>query len=304
VRRIEEPSPAAWSALAHARAAYLLRRNGIDALVLKGPSIAEWLYPEGRTSADCDLLVSPRDLAAARGVLVGHGYADVYAGVRAGEGADHSTVFTDAALGDREVDLHTAFPGFGAPPERVWAALYERRTAATLAGVPVSYLDLPARALVLVLHAARNGVRVARGVEDVRRALAALDDAGWREVAALARDLDATAALAAGLRMTPEGTALASQLRLDATDAEWALLSASGSTVGLRLVQLRNASWPARAAMVRNELLPSAAFLRQGWPVARRYGALGLVAAYVQRLLGIARRLPRAIREVRATMGR
>jgi hypothetical protein len=296
-----EVSPSAWSALAHARAAYLLRRNGIGALVLKGPSIAEWLYPEGRTSADCDLLVAPADLDRARAVLTDHGYADAYAGVHEGEVAEHSAVFKDPALGDREVDLHTAFPGFGAPPERVWAALHARRTQGIVAGVEVAYLDLPGRALVLVLHAARNGVRSARGVEDVRRAVATLDDAGWQQVSALARDLDATAALAAGLRMTVEGTELAARLRVDrATDPEWALQSASGSTYGLRLVQLRTASWRGRAAIVRNELLPSAAFLRQGWPVARRYGALGLLAAYLQRLLGIARRLPRAIREARA----
>jgi hypothetical protein len=289
----------AWSELAHARAVHVLRTAGVDALVLKGPAVAAWLYPEGRTSGDCDLLVAPSSLPAARQALTGHGYTDQYAGVHAGEVAEHSAVFADGAMGGRELDLHTTFPGLGAAPERVWAALWARRTPASLGHVPVHFPDPASTALVLVLHAARDGLAAPRGVEDVRRAVAALDENGWRDVAALARELDATAALAAGLRLLPDGAALADRLGLGgATDPEWALRSASGSTLALRLVQLRTASWPGRVRLLAREAFPSAAFLRQGWPVARR-GPLGLAAAYVQRLASLVRRLPAAWREAR-----
>jgi hypothetical protein len=50
--------------------------------------------------------------------------------------------------------------------------------------------------------------------------------------------------------------------------------------------------------MLRHELLPSAAFLRETRPVARR-GRAGLAVAYVQRLADIARRLPSAWRSAR-----
>ena len=50
----------AWLELLHAECAWALSTAGVDTLVLKGPSLGEWLYPEGRDSADVDLLVRPR----------------------------------------------------------------------------------------------------------------------------------------------------------------------------------------------------------------------------------------------------
>ena len=46
-------------------------RVGARALLLKGASIARWLYAEGepRTYVDCDVLVAPADVAAAEEVL-------------------------------------------------------------------------------------------------------------------------------------------------------------------------------------------------------------------------------------------
>ena len=49
---------------------------GVHALVLKGPAIARWLYPDGvdRPYIDCDVLVDPADFDAAEGVLRSLGY--------------------------------------------------------------------------------------------------------------------------------------------------------------------------------------------------------------------------------------
>ncbi len=50
----------AWLDLLHAEACWLLAEQGIDAMILKGPATARWLYPEGgRQSVDVDLLVDP-----------------------------------------------------------------------------------------------------------------------------------------------------------------------------------------------------------------------------------------------------
>lgn len=288
-----------WTALHHARAVYLLHEAGVDCLVLKGPS-AHWLYPGGaRRSCDADLLVSSADVARAVQAFVGSGYEEVHTGVRDGEVASHSRVLADTLVRRGEVDLHIGFPGIGVAPDEAWAALWERRAADELGGVPVWYLDRPAQILVLVLHAARNGSANARSVGDVRRLVALVDDDEWREVAALAARLAATTAFVAGLRLETDGALLADRLGLGrVADREWALRSASGSAPALRLLEL--SALPRRripGALLR-EAFPSPAFMRVGWPLAR-HGWLGLAAAYVQRACGLARRLPRAIRETR-----
>lgn len=293
------PGMNAWSALHHARAIHILGTAGIDALVIKGPSLA-WLYPEGRASADADILVAPSTYDSACDALTAAGYEPVHAGVHADEVSDHSTVFTDPVLGDRELDLHTSYPGFGAEPSAVWDKLWRRHLPALVAGVPAASADRATSALIAALHAARNGPVSRRGAEDVRRLVSVLDDTAWTDVMALARDLDAIPALSAGLRLAPEGERLAARLGLArASDPVWDAEVGQGGSLARRLVQLRQASPRRKAEILRHELWPSAAFLRAGWPVAR-HGVAGLVAAYVQRLAGIVRRLPRAWLAARA----
>src|SRR5438270_41821 len=52
---------------------------GVDCLLLKGPSIAGWLYEEGaRTYSDTDLLVAPDRLPAARATLAELGFRNEF----------------------------------------------------------------------------------------------------------------------------------------------------------------------------------------------------------------------------------
>jgi hypothetical protein len=290
--------PDPWAALAHARASYVLARAGVDALVIKGPTIASWLYPDGRESGDVDLLVAPSMGNAARDALTAHGYTDVYAGVHDGEVADHSYVLTDDRLGGREVDVHVAFPGVGVDAETAWRELWARRSSVRTAGIDVPAVDRAAVAVLLLLHAARNGAASPRAVEDVRL-VAAADDATWREVAGLVERLCAAPAVHAALGLVPDGERAARALGIAGVrDPDWELRASSPDPLSVRLLDLRAASWRRRVAIVARELAPSAAFLRATRPVARR-GAWGLPVAYVQRLADIARRLPGAWRELR-----
>src|SRR5215217_1954268 len=63
-----------------AEAVEALRRVGVRSIVLKGPSIARWLYADGcpRPYTDSDLLVSPGRLRAAAGALESIGYSLVF----------------------------------------------------------------------------------------------------------------------------------------------------------------------------------------------------------------------------------
>jgi hypothetical protein len=92
-----------------ARFAASLEEAGIRALVLKGPLQARRLHGDVgfRNSNDVDLLVSPRDLAAAADVLAGFGYAvDPDTPVRSHGLPDIHTVLRSSAAGLPRIDLH------------------------------------------------------------------------------------------------------------------------------------------------------------------------------------------------------
>jgi hypothetical protein len=157
--------------------------------------------------------------------------------------------------------------------------------------------SLPARALVITLHAAAHGERWERSVTDVQRALQRLPLEGWRAAAQLAERLDAAEAFGAGLRLTPEGTRMAEELG-----------SPEPSSVEIRL-RARSASWPALgverfirapglAAKVRYafaRVFPSRLFLEQ-WTGSELRTPSALIRAYRERLRYVVRSLPPAVR--------
>ena len=119
-----------WLELLHAEACWALADRGIDALVIKGPSIGEWLYPEGdRESADVDLLLRPSQWDAATSVLEARGFEPTYAGFRETETALHSLDLqrTNAEQGRHGLDLHHYFPGIDADPEDAFDVLWGDR---------------------------------------------------------------------------------------------------------------------------------------------------------------------------------
>jgi len=149
---------------------------------------------------------------------------------------------------------------------------------------------LAGRALHVVLHAAYHGARSRKPVEDLERALARTDDEAWRAACELAREIDATDAFAAGLRLLPRGRAVADRLGLSGPRSVEVALKAGAdpplaasfewlaATRGLR----------AKARLCRRLLAPSPAWVRQTYPFARR-GRRALGAAYLLRLTRIPR---------------
>jgi Uncharacterised nucleotidyltransferase len=185
------------------------RAAGVDSVLLKGPTVAEWLYAgETRGYEDADLLVAPKDVWLAAAVLGRLGFAPFPEHV-----SSHAHPWvrqTDGAI----VDLHVRlWWGPQRPPERVFSELQGWLEVEQFGGVSVNVLNLPARALAVALHAAHDP-EAWKPREDLRRALALTPLEVWRDAEGLADRLRALSAMAEGLRLEAEGRGLVERLPL------------------------------------------------------------------------------------------
>jgi Uncharacterised nucleotidyltransferase len=271
---------------------------GVDALLLKGPAIAHWLYNEGepRTYLDCDLLIAPPHISAAEELLGDLGYARPFDDRRM---PMWWQTHDNQWLRDRDgltVDVHRALPGVGVDAEAAWTLLSAHTDVVMVAGYPAPTLALPARALHVALHAAHHGADYRRPMSDLQRALLAGDDDLWRGAAALAARLQAMEILAAGLRLTPSGAQLATRLGLPVTRSVDVELSAgSPPPVGLAFEQLARADgMRARTEIVWRKLVPPADFIRL-WDPRAAHSRPSLLRAYLRRPAWILRHAPRGL---------
>lgn len=262
---------------------------GIDSLLLKGPSLADWLYPEGgRSYVDTDLLVAPASFLPAQEVLVGLGFADTEEGFSRHERAAHAVTYERAGPGGLAywVDLHQSLSALRAHPQKVWESLATGSEEMVVGGRRLRILGRTALAMHVVLHAAQHGlVDGERPLEDLRRALRVVSLAQWGQSAALAAQLGAEDAFGVGLSLLPEGKELSTALGL-AVSARPAVRLAAGSRPRGADALAAVADAPSlRAGLARagRVLIPSRASVRRSRPVARR-GRIGLAVGYVSRL--------------------
>src|SRR5437763_5000805 len=152
--------------------AQILRAFGaadVRSILLKGASIARWLYADGsaRSYIDTDVLVPPGHRSRAERVLAELGFSPVLGdedtpGWRL---AAHVWVRPDGA----EVDLHRTLVGVGADASDVWQTLWGTSEPMRVGGLEVEVLSVPARAFQLALHATQHGRDDGRRLEDLHR---------------------------------------------------------------------------------------------------------------------------------------
>jgi hypothetical protein len=269
-----------------------LRRVGIRTIVLKGPSIARWLYMEGsqRPYVDSDLLVSPKDLEASFQVLKDlrfeHPRGPIAIGLP-GDRAPYAYAWIHRPTGAR-LELHQTLIGVRVSPEQAWLVLSRHTVNMMLSGETVEVLDVPARAMHVALHAAQDGGRAPRAMEDLRRALRKAPYEMWGQSKAVAEELDAVRALAFGLRLRPEGRELARALDLLGEDSVDVLLHAESSVSSARSFEwlASQKGMSPKIRLVTVKLFPPVTFMRAWKPLARR-GRLGLSLAYLWRPLWV-----------------
>jgi hypothetical protein len=276
-----------------------LSANGVRSVLVKGPATARWLYPDDQTARhyrDVDLLVAPDVYAGAEEVLVSLGFDRSHEDRLSDEVKLHGHEWRRGSDG-AAVDLHRSLHFLeDLPAEMVWRSVAQTAVAFEVAGVTLEAPSLPWRALHVVLHAAPEGPPDRQSWTDLARALDVVDEALWREAAALAASLNVEAAMGAGLRLLPQGIELAGRLGLPDRPPDRFVLRRQAAPPQVRSVaRLAELSGGSRKARyVAQKLFPPPDFLRQWTPLASR-SRLGLAAAYVFRLVWSLARLPPAL---------
>jgi hypothetical protein len=271
-----------------------LERAGARPVLLKGPSIARWLYdePGERVYVDIDVLVAPDAAPTASDTLETIGFSYVVE-------SWNSSVWVRRRSGVN-VDLHTALLGIGLAPAPAFEALTRSVASFQLDRGAIPVLETRARALHIVLHAAQHGVRERTSLEDLRRALTRLSNETWAEVAVLAAEVDAITAFAAGLRLLPEGEKVAERLGLPTVLTTLvAMRAATAPVVSEGMMSL--AATPglvAKMRLIAREVAPTSTYLRTHFPLARR-GRVGLALARVWRPIWLLLHLGPALLAIR-----
>lgn len=190
----------------------------LPAVLLKGPAVARWLYPDDpgrRPYVDADLLVRAADERRATQVLTGLGFVEHEpSGLHHGLPM-HSTDWRRARDGAL-VDLHTSLHGLTLiDPDQVWAAVLDGADTLEVDGVTATVPGLAMRALHVALHLLPRYGPAHRPWHDLVRAVEVVDRATWVAAARLAVDLRVDDVLGANLRRVgPAGAALADALEL------------------------------------------------------------------------------------------
>jgi len=268
---------------------------GVGCILLKGPALAELLYPDGsRTYEDCDLISEPRRSADAERVLRELGF-------RPDEPPPATSTLGPPVArcwvrGWERVDLHRSFWGLGASPEEVWAALDADAVPGVVARGEVRMPSRPARLLLVALHAVHHGPSAAQPLADLERALSQEPADAWAGAHRLAMRLGGERAFAAAFTLLPAGPEVARAAGIPCLRTIEAAVTAAGLPVSEGFERLtRTEGLGARVRLALAELFPSAEFMRWRYGVARR-GAAGLAAAYPMRLGSIAVSVGRVLR--------
>lgn len=243
-----------------------LRDADVPVILLKGPSVARWLYPAGgRSYVDSDLLVPASAVDRAEAVLRSLGFTELLAGFHPferarGEPAAETAFIRRHEHGGRPggaVDLHRNLPGLLIPSELLWQEFIRSAQIALVGGVEVCVPGRVALALHVVLHAVQHDFH-GHTDEDLRRALTVMSADDWRPVIDLADRLGATGILACGLRHDEVGTEIADRLGVPRLRA-----AVSAPKGAASLAEFWTApAWGAKARLIRWMLFPSPAKVR------------------------------------------
>lgn len=273
-----------------------LADNGIPAVVLKGPAIANWLYDrdEVRGYGDSDLLIPHAEWEHAGRVLSELGFQN-FLGTMAHPRME--SYASDPWFREGEdIDLHSTIYGLRARHEDVWAVLGSETEPMAIGGAQLPVLAEAPRAMHVALHAAQH--QDGKAIYDLHKAVAKLDEQIWWRAAEVARRLDGLPAFVAGLRLDERGAEIVERMGLSRVRSTHTELRAGQVPLAESLNELlETPGWRAKLAFTRAEMFPRTAFMRWWSPLARR-GRLGMAVAYVWRPLYIVLRAPAAIEAV------
>jgi hypothetical protein len=272
---------------------------GVQAALLKGASLVGWLYPNNAAYyTDIDILVCPEDEPSAISGLEQLGFEPVLDDRAMPDWwQEHGSDWFRAQDGV-SVDLHRRLVGVRADPTAAWRLLAQDLATATVGGYAVPVLSPPARLLHVTLHAAQHGAGGGgKGRLHLQQALSTFDDELFRAAVDLAAKLDATEAFTAGLRLSPEGAAVADRMGLPVvTSVDAALRATTPPPVALGFEQLAQAGGlRVRLEIGLRKLFPPRAFLEH-WDPRAATGRAAYLRARARRPFWVLRSAPAGFR--------
>lgn len=274
-----------------ARVVEALEAEGQEVIVLKGPSVADWLYDPSyeRAYTDIDILVHPDAVERVGAVLGERGYRRV--GV---ELPMDRPWYARSYMGRSScpMEVHRTLPGVGASPIDVWTVLSRKTVSMEVAGRPVRVFDETARLMHIVLHAWHHAGTAPHIEEDLRRARQRVEGDAWRDAERLATELKADEAFMAGLAMVPGGSPLGAPAVTERALPDPAVAAASW---------FRDLpGFGQKTRYLAAKMFPPADFMRDWSPMAGRNRA-GLALAYVGRPFWVVARGVRGFLSMRPT---
>jgi hypothetical protein len=280
-----------------------LSTAGIRSILIKGLAIAQRLYddPAERPYDDIDLLVDPRQFAAAEQALEELGFRTESTGARQAERPEHATMWHRQQPIPAQLDLHRTLHWCTSSPEKLWSEFSARTRSVEILGTPVLLLADPAQAVVVGMHVLQHGT-FPKPRQDLSRALERFDEEVWVQAAQLAAELGAANAFQAGLRSVPGGSELLRRLpvvRAAPASVEMRIRAADAPACSVGFLRLSSAgSTPGRLRFLASELFPSPSFMR-AWSLFARRGPGPLFLSYLYRPVVLAAAAPRGWRTYR-----
>lgn len=284
--------------LAHALVAQVARDRGIRVIFLKGPiATAQGLREPDYLSTDVDAYCEPDRVTGLVDALTSRGWSVRPESEAHAKFVTHSITLIHPQW-PCDIDVHTSYPGFLAPPAQVFDALWRRREPHDLAQVTCFGPEPSAQALVLLLHGLRapHLSKNAIEIDQARERFAAmapeeLDDVvtlvGQTGCAEVVHDLFADVGREIPMPATPTAEYL-----------QWRLISRPSRTEGW-VAAISAAHGRERLVLLYRAVLPSREHLAIDHPEAT-VSRVAAARAYRARLIRAAALMPAAVRNVLA----
>jgi len=269
---------------------------GVRSLLIKGQQLTRHRLRAHRTSSDVDALVDPAGFDRFCEGLARGGWVERPRWRLSDDMTTHSISLLHPEW-PCDIDVHRAFPGFLAPPDQVFDALWARRTTMLFAGIECNVPDRASSALILALHSLRSSPDEVRHLNEyndlVARLLAEDDDDFRRELT------DVAAATGAAGTSEPLLRAVGAEVppfdRDDPALIAWvAHVNAGNDVTAVFAERWRETPWSKRPRMLALALWPSNSELRLAQP-DRELGTAALMGARFSRLGRAVIALPRAL---------
>lgn len=270
------------------------REAGIRTLLLKGASIAQWLYRDGetRTYGDVDLLISPDRFDHAEKILEENGFRHLLAGATPDEmTSTHSWL----SPGEEKVmvELHRTFHHIGAPDEDLWKEFTLSTETILVAGYELEMPAEVARCLIVALHVGHHGKEFSWPLRDLALAVDRVSIDTWIAAVSVARRLEAVPAMVAGLRVIEPGQELCRKLDLSALVPTTLFIEAENIPLVMNDLERLAAVTGLRGKIgfAMRKLFPTRSWMRYRYHAIDGSG-IRLLATYIYRLTAFFIRSP------------